>query len=51
MFVVISCRLCQLLFLLYKILAKKKKHLLPFQDTSIKLDIKNVLPKWRVKIN
>ena len=29
----------------------KQKHLLPFQDTSIKLDIKNVSWKWRVITN
>ena len=41
-FFIISFLLCWLLFLLYKI-STKTKIFLAFQDTSIKLDIKNML--------
>ena len=47
---IISCH-CGVCYLYYTKYGPKQKYLLTFQDNSITLDIKNVLQKWRVKMN
>ena len=50
MLIIISCH-CVVCYLYYTKYRPKQKHLLTFQDNNITLDNKNILQKWRVKMN